>query len=414
MTKYLFQTLVWLICIHNNPVAATDSYPFDLTVKLKGVLEQEQRFGAPNYGESPDMDERLKVYVLGLKVPVVVGTQDTLSELNDAVVTDVDKVQVVFLNGWPRTNLLGNVVELRGVLSKAIWGREFYPVVLRVYDKPPVKYEEAVDVSEPAEEVRPRQANRARRAEVQVPELLRQVEESMVVIPGGTFRMGDLGGDGNDDARPVHSVTVPVFEMGKYEVTFDQWDACMADGGCGDYFPSDWGRGRGNRPVIDVSWDDVQLFIAWLNDKTGGNYRLPTEAEWEYVARAGSTTKYSWGDTIGSNRANCVGCGSPWDDKQAAPVGSFAPSNFGLHDMHGNAWEWVEDCWHDNYAGAPTDGSAWVSGGNCRARVVRGGSWYFTPRFLRAAYRLGLSTDARKYFSLGFRLARAYSGEREH
>ena len=131
----------------------------------------------------------------------------------------------------------------------------------------------------------------------------------MVSIPGGAFRMGDLNGVGHSSELPAHSVTVGPFRLGKYEVTFAQWDACVADGGCGgyqpDYPPDDTGWGRGNRPVIDVSWTDAQSFINWLNGKTGGGYRLPTEAEWEYAARAGSTTQYSWGNSIGSNRANC-------------------------------------------------------------------------------------------------------------
>ena len=218
----------------------------------------------------------------------------------------------------------------------------------------------------------------------------------MVSIPGGTFQMGDLSGEGDNNEKPVHSVAVPAFEMGK-------WDACVADGGCGGHTPGDKGWGRGNRPVINVSWDDVQLFIAWLNDKTGGNYRLPTEAEWEYAARAGSTTKYSWGDTIVSNRANCDGCRSRWDGKQSAPVGSFAPNGYGLHDMHGNVWEWVEDCYHGNYVGAPTDGSAWISG-DCSQRVVRGGSWLNFPANLRSAYRYGPTRSGRSNY-LGFRLA---------
>ena len=205
-------------------------------------------------------------------------------------------------------------------------------------------------------------------------EKVRQYAGDMVSIPGGTFRMGDLNGGGDDDERPVHSVTVPDFKLGKFEVTFTQWDACVADGGCGRYTPDDKGWGRGNRPVINVSWDDIQGFIDWLNSKTDGNFRLPTEAEWEYAARAGSTTKYSWGNSIGSNRANCNDdCGDRWNN--TAPVGSFSANAWGLHDLHGNVWEWVQDCSNDSYVGAPTDGSAWTSG-DCGLRVIRGGSWY--------------------------------------
>ena len=222
----------------------------------------------------------------------------------------------------------------------------------------------------------------------------------MVSIPGGSFRMG---GGRNNTEKPVHSVTVPAFSMGKYEVTFTQWDACVADGGCGGHRPGD-ASGRGNRPVYGVSWDDVQAFINWLNSKTGESYRLPTEAEWEYAARAGSNTEYSWGDSIGSNRANCDDeCGDRWE--HTAPVGSFSANAWGLHDMHGNVYEWVEDCWNDSYAGAPSDGRAWTSG-DCSLRVIRGGSLYVYPFLLRSAVRHRYTRWGRSSgVGLGFRLA---------
>ena len=225
----------------------------------------------------------------------------------------------------------------------------------------------------------------------------------MVAIPGGTFRMGDLNGGGDDDERPVHSVTVADFKLGKCEVTFAQWDACVVDGGCGRYTPDDEGWGRGNRPVINVSWDDVQGFIDWLNTKTGGDFRLPTETEWEYAARAGGTTKYSWGNSIGHNRANCEECGSRWDADRTAPVGSFSANAWGLHDMHGNVWEWVQDCWNDSYVGAPSDSSAWTSG-DCSLRVERGGFFYSNLNYVRSAARYG-NPRSTKGNGLGFRIA---------
>ena len=233
--------------------------------------------------------------------------------------------------------------------------------------------------------------------------LERELAGEMVDIPGGTFRMGDLSGEGDGDELPVHSVTVPAFRLGKYEVTFAQWDACVADGGCNGYSPDDIRWGRGNRPVINVSWDDIQAYIDWLNGRTGGNYRLPTEAEWEYAARAGSTTKYSWGDDLGSNRANCKHtlCGD--SHEFTAPVGSFPANAWGLHDMHGNVWEWVQDCWNDSYEGAPSDGSAWESG-DCDYRGVRGGAWYSYADWLHSASRGG-TTRARRDSEWGFRLA---------
>ena len=245
-----------------------------------------------------------------------------------------------------------------------------------------------------------------RLASIDVARQVAELEEEMVEIPGGTFRMGDLSGDGDDDARPVHSVTVPSFRIGKHEVTFSQWDACVADGGC-SHSPGDSGFGRGNRPVINVSWDDIQEFIAWLNARTGGGYRLPTESEWEYAARAGSESLYSWGDEIGVNRANCNDCGGPWDGRErTAPVGSFPANAWGLHDMHGNVWEWTEDCWNDNYTGAPDDGSAWSSG-ICSHRVVRGGSWINSPGGLRSSNRSRHGRSNRvSHGILGFRVAR--------
>ena len=231
---------------------------------------------------------------------------------------------------------------------------------------------------------------------------MRQLAGEMVDIPGEIFRMGDLNGGGDEDERPVYSVTILDFKLGKHEVTFAQWDACVADGGCSRYTPDDAGWGRGNRPVINVSWNDIQGFIDWLNDKTGEHFRLPTEAEWEYTARAGSTTRYSWGNSIDSDRANCGDeCGDRWSN--TGPVGSFSVNPWGLYDMHGNVWEWVQDCYNDSYVGAPTDGRAWM-GGDCGQRGVRGGSWNDDPKYLRSANRTRDSRSARDNMT-GFRLA---------
>ena len=200
----------------------------------------------------------------------------------------------------------------------------------------------------------------------------------MVVVPAGSFMMGSPSHEAgrDNDEGPAHRVTIAKpFAVGKYEVTFAEWDACVADGGCGGHRPGDKGWGRGRRPAINVNWDDAKAYVRWLSDKTGKQYRLPSEAEWEYAARAGTTTRYSWGDEVGRNRANCDGCGSLWDNEQTAPAGSFRANVFGLHDVHGNVWEWVEDCWSGNYLGAPADGSAWESG-DCSRRVLRGGSWF--------------------------------------
>ena len=232
------------------------------------------------------------------------------------------------------------------------------------------------------------------------------VAPEMVMIPAGTFRMGCVSGqDCFSDERPVHNVRIrQAFAVSKYEVTFAQWDACVLGGGCGGYRPDDEGWGRGTRPVINVSWDNAQAYVSWLSSQTGAAYRLLSEAEWEYVARAGRQTAYSWGSDIGSDRANCEGCGSAWDNEQTAPVGSFQANAFGVHDMHGNVWEWVEDCWNDRYRRAPSDGSAWLRG-NCERRVLRGGSWGSLPRSLRSAERLW-NTSGYRGSGLGFRVAR--------
>ena len=229
---------------------------------------------------------------------------------------------------------------------------------------------------------------------------------TMVVIPAGKITMGSPESEGGDDERPQHEVTfAKPFAVAKFDVTFAEWDACVEAGACPRARDNGWGRG--DRPVINVSWDDAQVYVAWLKRVTRREYRLLSEAEWEYAARAGTTTAYYWGNDIGEGNANCDGCGSQWDGKQTAPVGSFKPNGFGLHDMAGNVWQWVEDCYHDSYEGAPNDGSAWVFG-NCSSRVLRGGSWNYLPWGLRAADRVEGSTDYLESGG-GFRLGRTFS-----
>ena len=227
----------------------------------------------------------------------------------------------------------------------------------------------------------------------------------MIVIPGGKFIMGSSENelDRNDSEGPSHEVTIAKpFALSKFEVTFEEWDACVAAAAC-PRVPDSWGRGK--MPVINVSWVDAKQYVGWLSQLTGKGYRLPTEAEWEYAARAGATTRYSWGDDVGMGNANCDGCGSQWDLQQAAPVGSFKPNRFGLYDMHGNIWEWVEDSWHERYDAAPTDGSAWLPGGDPNFRVIRGGSWRNESELVRAAIRFRRNANVR-FDTLGFRVAR--------
>src|SRR5262249_48690580 len=176
----------------------------------------------------------------------------------------------------------------------------------------------------------------------------------MVVVPLGEFTMGSPTNEKGhrENEGPQHEVTISrAIAVSRSEVTFDEWDACVTLGGC-LHSPGDQGWGRGSRPVINVSWDDVQEYLAWLSKRTGKGYRLLSEAEWEYADRGGSEKLYPWGDVIGKDNANCSGCGSRWDNKQTAPVGVFAPNSFGLYDMNGNVSEWVQDCFRVTYDGA--------------------------------------------------------------
>lgn len=232
----------------------------------------------------------------------------------------------------------------------------------------------------------------------------------MIRVPAGSFTMGDQSGD--PEEKPERKVTFEKpFALGKYEVTWDEWDACVKDGVCQiaqaeiEEAGGDEGWGRGRRPVVNVSWKDANKYVAWLSLKTGKAYRLPTEAEWEYAARSGTQKKYSWGDAVGQGHANCDGCGSKWDKAKTAPVGSFKPNAFGIHDLHGNVLEWVQDCWHLSYRFAPRDGKPWTEGCNGPTdRAIRGGSWKDAPALMRVTYRSFLPEDYR-YDFMGFRVA---------
>jgi formylglycine-generating enzyme required for sulfatase activity len=222
----------------------------------------------------------------------------------------------------------------------------------------------------------------------------------LILIPAGSF---DMGAAATPFDRPVHRVTLAEpFAMSRNEVTFEEWDKCVAAGGC-KFKPDDRGWGRGDHPVINVSWSDAKEYVAWLSQKTGKSYRLPSEAEWEYAARAGTKTPFHWGAQVGTRMANCRDC-QTGEPVQTLNVGSFSPNAFGLNDMAGNAAEWLEDCWNESYKGAPSDGSAWTSGG-CSMRVLRGGSFDAQSAYLKSAARFRYDSDVR-YFGNGFRVAR--------
>jgi formylglycine-generating enzyme required for sulfatase activity len=238
----------------------------------------------------------------------------------------------------------------------------------------------------------------------------------MVVIPAGTFSMGAPKGEegASRDEVPQHDVVLSrAFAAGRFAVTFDEWDACVADGGCNGYRPDDKGWGRGHRPVINISWNDAKTYTAWLSGKTGKNYRLLSEAEREYATRAGTATPFWWGSSISTEQANyngnyTFGKNSRYGPKgefreRTLPVDSFGPNPWGLYQVHGNVFEWTEDCKH-TYSDASSDGAAWAPAG-CGFRIARGGSWYSFPDYLRAAHREVRSRNDRSN-DLGFRIVR--------
>jgi formylglycine-generating enzyme required for sulfatase activity len=248
-------------------------------------------------------------------------------------------------------------------------------------------------------------------SEFQIGETFKDCEScpDMAVVPAGSFAMGAADGEAGRQPTelPRHEVRLTrPFAVSKHEITFDEWELCALEGGCDGYLPKDGGWGRGTRPAIFISWDDAKAYVEHLRQKTGKAYRLLTEAEWEYAARAGTTTPYSTGETITTAQAD-------FDDSatsnrgdyegKTVDVGSFPPNPYGLFDMHGNVWEWVEDCWNDSHAGAPGDGSA--RGGDCARRVLKGGAWYFEADYLRAASRVSYPSGSRLNVA-GFRVAR--------
>lgn len=240
------------------------------------------------------------------------------------------------------------------------------------------------------------------------PELLHDLGIELVAIPAGSFQMGCSADDTEcwEEEKPPHRVQVKAFKMMKYEVTFAQWDACIADGGCRGYRYLE-PRGRDDQPVVNVSWDDAQRFIVWLNRRTNGGFRLPTEAEWEYAARGGTETRHYWGGESSREHENYRGTRGSDRWVRTAPVGQLRPNGFGLYDMMGNVSEWTQDCWHTGYQSAPADGSAWGSdwdSGYCW-RVLRGGSWGTDPEFLSVSRR-GANEPSRSGEGEGFRLVR--------
>jgi formylglycine-generating enzyme required for sulfatase activity len=224
----------------------------------------------------------------------------------------------------------------------------------------------------------------------------------MLAIYPRPFTMGSNSSDPSE--RPAHKVTLKApYALGKYEVTVEQWSACVQANAC-PAIPSQ-ANAAPNLPMRDVSWDEVQMYIKWLTTVSGKPYRLPTEAEWEYAARGGTATRYWWGDKMRGGNSSCKDCGQPWNADSPQPVGTFTANPFGFFDMNGSVWEWVADCWHSSYKGAPEDGSAWNGGSACSSRVIRGGSWKEDASYMLSTTRFKYDATVRQSQN-GFRVAR--------
>jgi formylglycine-generating enzyme required for sulfatase activity len=225
---------------------------------------------------------------------------------------------------------------------------------------------------------------------------------TLVAIPTGTFTMGSNTSDPSE--KPAHQVTIDTpFAIGRYEVSVQEWEACAAAGGCQKIAQRP--NTSPNAPMRDVSWDDAQQYVKWLSSASGKPYRLPTEAEWERAARGGTATRYWWGEQMAQGKANCKECGKPWAEDAPANVGSFGANPYGVYDTSGSVWEWVADCWHNNYKGAPDDGRVWDDA-NCRVRVIRGGSWREGAPYMVASTRFKYDASVR-HSQNGFRVARS-------
>ena len=364
-----------------DPAVTISPQPADAQVRIEGV---EQPY-APGMRLAPG------TYQVTVEKPGYIAWRGPIE------VTDRDFVQAVQLAPQAPVE---KVTQSPGADSQAQ-----APATAQQRLADTARAEEAQRVAaEQAQETRRQEQARKEEAAVKdVKNLLARALPEMVPIPAGRFMMGCPAADTAclPAEQPAHEVHVGAFRLSRYEITFDQYDAFAT--ATRRTRPDDKGWGRGNRPVINVNWEDAQAFVAWLSQLGGKRFRLPTEAEWEYAARGGVQTTYVWGNEIGLGQANCTGCGSNWDGDRTSPAGSFAANAFGLHDVHGNVWEWVQDCWQDGYAGAPSDGSA-RNIGNCATRVLRGGSWLNNPSYLRLAYRNWLASTLRDV-NTGFRVA---------
>jgi formylglycine-generating enzyme required for sulfatase activity len=306
-----------------------------------------------------------------------------------------------------RAQRIAEAESARKTRNEAAWAKAKHSNTLAAYEEY-LQSHENKDYTEQAN-------NRVDQIYKQINPIVNQLLEGMISIPSGSFMMGS--NDGPSEERPVHLVEIRAFKLGATEVTFQQWDACVSAGFCREL--DDRGWGKGDRPAINVSYNDItQQFIPWLNKTTGKTFRLPSEAEWEYAARAGTTTPFSTGQCITPGQANFsydekydsflarMGCDALAKHSRHKTIvaKSFSPNAFGLYDMHGNVTEWTQDCFNLRYNGAPKDGSAWLLG-KCKDRMVRGGAWNNGPLYLRSTHRDSLPVTFNYNSFVGFRLA---------
>ncbi|MDX2366846.1 MAG: bifunctional serine/threonine-protein kinase/formylglycine-generating enzyme family protein [Colwellia sp.] len=328
-----------------------------------------------------------------------------------------EKNENLFITGNVDELLLKKLAEIHQKKESLLWQKVQQEHSIAGYQKYHLTFPQGLHVNQAINAIKQlnietkkiekqkQQSQEKKRQEV-IERAINELLNNLVTLPSGKFSMGcNQGVECKEREIPLHTVFIKSFRVMATEVTFTLWDACVISGDC-SIQPKDEGWARGNRPVIGISYlDIVEQFIPWLNKTTGEVFSLPSEAQWEYAAKAGSNAKYAWGNEIDCLKAHFSQfsgiCGN---DRKTSVVKSFTPNEFGLYDMYGNVWEWTQDCWHHNYLGAPNDGSAWTNGnGNCDAGVIRGGSWLNQASFLRSAFRSRYSRSTRSNAN-GFRL----------
>lgn len=403
-----------LLKLHKESFSTSFLQSIDKAISLnqedryQSVEEFTQALISADHPESlrspPELEQRVELDTGSSSAIVTSERNPALDPINDFTESNTDKG-----SQWP-TLAAGTLI-----IALIIAGLLFIP-----FGEPTAELEEGGVIAQ-QDEIEPTDDNSDSRTQEEPVETIppsaeREAEANerlifelagpMVDIPTGSFQMGSNEGEPRE--RPVHAVQIwKAFSLGQNEVTFAQYDRFAEETGIEK--PDDAGFGRGSRPVINVGWTEAQAFIQWLNQRTGEKFRLPSESEWEYAARAGTSTRYSWGDEVGSSRANCNGCGGQWNGQSTAPVSSYSANDFGLFDMHGNVWEWVEDCVYEDYSDpfTPVNGSPrrfLICETGQATLGVRGGAWDAQPPYLRSAARAwGSRTD--HYQNVGFRLA---------